>query len=167
MSPAGVILAIDPGPAESGYVVWNPVTGAVRASAVVPNEQLRSSLRAGVSADVVAVAIEQIEPRYGLSPGWETLDTARWVGRFEEAAQPTPVARLKRSEVLRHLGVVTRGPGKTTADSGVRSALLDRFGGSSAKGTKAHPGSLYGIHGHLWAALAVAVTFADQEVGAR
>jgi hypothetical protein len=38
-------------------------------------------------------------------------------------------------------------------DANIRQALIDKLG---AVGTKKAPGPLYGISGHLWAALAVA-----------
>lgn len=157
------ILAIDPGPAESGWMLLTD--GQPDLHGTDPNEQLLDRLAFAEEREADwpdVVAIELIEPRYGLNPGWETLDTARWIGRFQQAASPVPVALLKRSDILRHLGVVTRGPNKTSADAGVRAALLDRYGGSGAKGTKAAPGPLYGVSGDVWAALAVAVTHADQ-----
>lgn len=152
------ILAIDPGSSESAWIVLED--GVPGGFATWPNDKVLDVLSPPLQADVVV--IENIEPRYGLNPGWETLDTARWVGRFQQAAGPVPVVLLRRSEILRHLGVVTRGEGKTSADAGVRAALLDRFGGPGAKGTKAAPGPLYGISGDAWAALSVAVTHADR-----
>jgi hypothetical protein len=152
------ILAIDPGSARSAWLAYGTEAPHVNSDwGIVPNDDFLPWLRTAAAVFDVVV-IETLEPRYGLSPGWETLDTARLVGRFEEAAHPTQVVRVKRSDILRDLGVVTRGPNKTTADSGVRSALIDRFGGTPAirKG-----GVLYGISTDVWSALAVAVTYAD------
>ena len=43
-------------------------------------------------------------------------------------------------------------------DGNVRASILDRFGGKlTAVGKKATPGPLYGVHGHMWSALAVAI----------
>lgn len=42
-----------------------------------------------------------------------------------------------------------------TTDKFIRMALIDRYG---EPGTKKAPGPLFGISGHLWSALAVAVT---------
>ena len=153
------ILAIDPGSAESGWLIL--ADGRPERSGTSPNEQLVAALRHGAHADVVV--IEQLAPRYGLQMGWATLDTARWVGRFEEAAQQ-PVVLLRRSVILRHLGVVTsprKGEKRVSADSGVNQALRDRFGGAAAKGTKAAPGPLYGVTGDAWSALAVAVSYSE------
>lgn len=168
------ILAIDPGSAQSAFVLYVPVGPPagweVRDHGKIANDELLRVLRGRPLSprqgyEVSVVAIEQIEPRYGLQAGWEVLDTARWVGRFEEAAQPFHVVRLTRSEILTHLGVVTRGKDRVSADAGTRAALIDRFGGTKevAIGVKASPGPLYGIRADEWAAIAVAVTYQDRD----
>jgi len=48
-------------------------------------------------------------------------------------------------------------------DGDVRRAIMERFGGSECKGTKAAPGPLYGIKADEWQALGVCLTFADRE----
>ncbi len=88
--------------------------------------------------------------------GAEVFETVRWAGRFEEACHPIPVVSLTRKAVVLHLCHDQRA-----GDPNIRRVLLDRFGGDGAKGTKAHPGPLYGISGDVWAALAVAVTYAE------
>lgn len=158
------ILSIDPGPTESGWLILED--GQPHPFGIYPNDQLLECLRrrgfAAFLQGIDHVAIETIEPRYGLQMGWETLDTARWIGRFQEAITPIDGALLRRSEVLKHLGVVTspkKGEKRVSADAGVRQALIDRFGGIQ---TTRKGGPLFGISRHVWAALAVAVTYADQ-----
>lgn len=160
------ILAIDPGPTTSAWLLFTD--GRPTWHEIVGNEQLAAHLRS-LPLDGTAgptVVIEAIEPRYGLHMGWETLDTARWTGVFAEAARPLQVEFLRRSEILRHLGVVTtprKGERRVSADAGAWQALLDRFGGKDAAvGRKASPGPLHGITSHARAALAVAVTYADK-----
>ena len=48
-------------------------------------------------------------------------------------------------------------------DAVIRQRLIDLFGpGKDVEiGTKKKPGPLYGLHGDEWAALAVAVTYAE------
>ena len=148
-----VVLAIDPGSEQSAWLQWD---GHVDAFATWPNARLLESLRAGrTAADVVV--IEQIES-YGMAVGREIFATVHWAGRFTEAAHPTPVVQLPRRAVKLALCHDSRAK-----DANIRAALLDRFGGSAAKGTKARPGPLYGIANDVWSALAIAVTYSDQE----
>jgi len=44
----------------------------------------------------------------------------------------------------------------------VNQVLRDRFG---EKGTKKNPGKLFGVHDHIWSALALAVYSADKVLG--
>lgn len=155
------ILAIDPGTTESAHVLLLCERGLldVAAHGKGANGNLLRILEHARTGPAPAVVIERIEPRYGSQMGMETIVTAEWVGRFVEAARPLPVHLLRRSAILRHLGVAARG---ASADAGVRAALIDRFGGRDAAiGRKATPGPLHGIVADQWQALAVAVTFFD------
>ena len=92
-----------------------------------------------------------------MAVGAEVFRTVHWSGRFAEALHPTPVFLLPRKAVKIHLCNSLRAK-----DANIRQALLDRYGGKSAAvGRKAEPGPLYGVHADVWAALAVAVTYAD------
>lgn len=149
------ILAIDPGSRESGYVVWNAEDRKPEKFGHIPNEALLLICR-NFQKDM-PIAIEQIRG-YGIVAGDDTFDTCQWSGRFEEAHKihGGSVFMVPRKDVKRHLCGNT-----TTNDKYIRQALIDRFGDV---GTKKNPGRLYGISGHLWAALAVAVTCADKMV---
>ncbi len=149
-----LILGIDPGSRESGVVFWD-----AHKSAVVKAEQMENNwcLRCIKNFQTVAavVAIEQIRG-YGIVAGNDTFDCCEWVGRFQEAYENMNgrVVLIPRKDIKRHLCNTT-----TTNDKYIRQALIDRFGDV---GTKKNPGPLYGISGHLWAALACGVTCADQ-----
>lgn len=146
------ILAIDPGSRESGYVVWDVKEQRPEKFGHIPNEALVLICR-NYQKDW-PVAIEQIRG-YGIVAGDDTFDTCEASGRFREAheAHFGKVYLVPRKDIKRHLCGNT-----TTNDKYVRMALVDRFG---EPGTKKAPGKLYGISGHLWAALAVAVTCMD------
>lgn len=146
------ILAIDPGSNESGYVVWNTTTQSPEKSGHIINSALLIACR-NFQKDF-PVAIEQIRG-YGIVAGDDTFDTCEASGRFREAHESRGgrVIMIPRKDIKRHLCGNT-----TTNDKYIRQALIDRFG---EPGTKKNPGRLYGISGHLWAALAVAVTCAD------
>lgn len=145
------ILAIDPGTTSSGWVLLD--RGDVISQGNDDNETVATLLRErwGLPS---WVAVERIEPRYGLRMGWETIAACEWVGRFTEAAGTLPVALVNRSDILRHLNI----PAKANADSGVRAAMLDRWGGQAAA-RKAGP--LAGVKTHAWSALAVAVCWRE------
>lgn len=154
-----IVAAIDPGSEQSAWLVWDSEAGKVGTFGIWPNDQLLRDLRDTPSTaelpTVEFVVIEKIES-YGMAVGAEVFDTVWWTGRFTEAAAPLPVYRMPRRTVKLALCGSPRAK-----DSNVRQALLDRFGGRAATGTKAKPGPLYGIHGDLWAALAVAVVYCD------
>lgn len=157
------VLAIDPGPTESAWLVYEPRDRVLIDCGIDTNGDLLAQLR---QAERLGdhLAIEMIAC-YGMPVGAETFETCRWIGKFEEAwlrpegceALPeSRVSRIYRKDIKLHLCGTTRAK-----DANVRQALLDRFGGSGAVGTKKNPGPLYGVKSHLWAALAVAVTWAD------
>jgi hypothetical protein len=155
------ILAIDPGTTRSAWVLL--AGGRPEAFGIVPNDELLAKLRklggtwnqfgAGV------VVIERVAS-YGMAVGVEVFETVYWSGRFAEAADPVPVERLTRKAV-----VIQLCGSPKAKDSNVRQALIDRFGGAEGKaaaiGLKRSPGPLYGMSADAWAALAVAVAWAD------
>lgn len=151
-----MILAIDPGPAESAWLTYNIVTGSVGHFAKVDNDHILAFLR-HASTEITEVVIEKVES-FGMAVGAEVFETVYWSGRFAEAAHPRPVERIGRKAVKLHLCGSMRAK-----DANIRAALLDRYGPGkeNAVGTKAHPGPLYGLSGDTWSALAVAVTWAD------
>lgn len=147
------ILAIDPGPYESAYVVLTD--GKPTMFGKKPNaEILTALLLAGLSAEVVVEWIAS----YGMPAGYEVFETAYWVGRFaQQGGTFTTVQRLYRQDIKLHLCGSVRAK-----DGNIRRALLDRFGGDkAAKGSKAKPGPCYGMSADVWAALAVAVAWHD------
>jgi len=148
-----IILGIDPGSKQSGYVLWDGKK--VIECMHTDNELIRGVVISGGNSIYDEVAIERIRG-YGIVAGDDTFDTCEWVGRFDMAAKfrNKPVQLIPRKDIKRHLCGNT-----TTNDKYIRQALIDRFG---EVGTKKTPGPLYGISGHLWSALAVAVTYTDQ-----
>lgn len=155
-----VVLAIDPGPVESAWIVFDSEASEIRSFAKSGNDWLLDQLR-NLSPDVRIVAVEKIES-FGMAVGAEIFETVWWSGRFAEAVlRPAigvrGVVQVPRRTVKLHLC----GSAKAK-DANIRQALIDRFGGSAAKGTKAKPGPLYGIAKDVWSALAIAVTYTDQ-----
>lgn len=155
-----ILLAIDPGSTESGWLAYAADLQVVSRHGIALNETLLEDIRDEIwMAGIDRVVIEWTAPR-GMPASAQLFETMWWAGRFTEAASPVPVDRINRFDVKRHLC------GTTAAnDSNVRAALVDRFGGVGGKavaiGVKANPGPLYGVKDDVWAALGVAVTYAD------
>ena len=152
-----IVLAVDPGPVSSAWLLYDPLSGGIRAFSLQDNETVLAAFRAGLSAEIGTVVIEKVES-FGMAVGAEVFETVYWSGRFAEAVAPVPVERIGRRVVKLHLCGSSRA-----TDSNIRQALIDRFSTSRqpAVGRKVNPGPLYGVSGDCWSALAVAVTWAD------
>jgi len=129
------VLAIDPGPIESAYVVWNGET-------II--DKYKTDNQSALSVAVVLggnpkyrCVIEQV-CSYGMAVGAEVFETVFWSGRFAQAFGAKRVDRLPRLKVKMHLCHDSRAK-----DANIRQALIDRFG---APGTKKDPGVRDEIH---------------------
>ena len=147
------LLAIDPGPTESAYLFL--YDGKPSGFGMVPNQELLEML--GCYGDH-CLAIEGIESQ-GMAVGKDVFATCIWIGRFWQRFGEYSTTLVYRSQVKMHLCGSMRAK-----DPNIRQALIDRYGPSKelAIGRKAATGPLYGISGHVWSALAVAVTYWDQ-----
>ena len=148
-----VVLAIDPGPTESAYVMWSG--DQVLAYAKVRNDNL-VLLLLNPPREVEQAVIEKVAS-FGMPVGAEVFETVYWSGVFAHAFGLARVDRITRNEIKNHLCHSSRAK-----DGNIRQALIDRFGGPAAIGKKASPGPLYGLAGDCWSALAVAVTWWDK-----
>lgn len=162
----GAILAVDPGPTHSAWVVLDP-SGAVAAHAKEGNEVVRDRMRC-MSGDITSfmhlfptrglddedcayiegVAIEMVQS-FGMAVGAEVFETVRWVGRFQELCSDLPTRLVYRKEVKLHLCNSMKA-----RDQNIRQALIDKLG---PVGKKSAPGPCYRIAGDVWSALAVAI----------
>lgn len=150
-----MILAIDPGTVESGWVLFED--GKVEASGVDQNGDIIQWIRDGGMPGYVplprTLAIEMIAS-YGMPVGAEVFETCVWIGRFVESWRHFAAPRLiYRKDVKMHLCGTPRAK-----DGNIRQALIDKLGPA---GTKKKPGPTYGVKSHAWAALGVAVTAAE------
>lgn len=158
MSDYTTILAIDPGPEQSGWVRFDCDVWRVIESGVEQNTALLQVITlARQHAHASMLAIEWITS-YGMAVGASVFETCRWVGLFQSRWGDIDAVQLvPRREVKLHLCNSARAK-----DANVRRALLDQVG---EQGTKRAPGPTYGVHSHAWAALAVAVTAAQRAAG--
>jgi hypothetical protein len=148
------VLAIDPGSTMSAYVIWDGEF--IAAKGKLDNYQLLAAISTG-SLDAAMYCVIERVACYGMSVGRDVFDTCFWTGRYIEAwvrrASEEP-ALMERGKVKMHLCQSMRAK-----DGNIRQALIDRLG---APGTKKLPGRTYGCSNDIWAALALAVTYYDQ-----
>jgi hypothetical protein len=150
-----IVIGIDPGPEESAFVVWDGEkilrAGEMGNGLLLYEFQYRENLTPPMKD--AAIAIEQIRG-FGVIASDKLFDTCHWTGRFVQAWGENVCRMVPRKKVIAHLC----GLGAKGNDRFVREALIARIG---EPGTKKEPGPTYGLSGHKWAALAVAVTHYD------
>lgn len=153
-----LILAIDPGPENSSVVLWDAlaervVEGGDQESNAGIAERLRNR-----PPDAGVLVIERPVVLGGKAPTAALLETARWAGVFE-GCWAGIVDRITFQRVRTHIARAACG------EPAVREAIISRFApsgfGLQGKGTKANPGPFYGVAGHMWSAVAVAVAWWD------
>ena len=186
------LLAIDPGPTKSAYVVFDRDMYTVvhfgkennlAVLAVVENCLFTTNILDPKPSELV---IEQVD-HYGMPVGADVFETVFWSGRFFQAWSFEETAyRLPRREVKKHLCSSPRA-----TDATIRQAVIDRFGGNEraigakkcqsckGKGWRGRnrelciyctygwsipPGPLHRISADVWQALALALTFCETRV---
>lgn len=144
------ILAIDPGTTHSGWCLFDGIR--VLESGTEENEAILWRVRR--ESETAEIAIEMIAS-YGMPVGREVFETCVWIGRFVQwARNPGAVRLVYRRDVKMLLCGSPRAK-----DTNIRQALIDRLGPIGTKGT---PGALYGVTGHAWPAVGVAVVAAER-----
>ncbi len=153
------VLAIDPGPTQSAWVIYNIKTKQPEDFGWEDNDSVIELLSG--DGDVFHLAVEMVA-NMGMNAVGDTLfETCLWVGRFIQAWGGENYTKVYRGDAKMHLCGTKRSKNKN-----VRQAILDRYepsgGGATPQiGTKKDPGPLYGVSKHVWAALAVAITWAE------
>lgn len=156
MSRRGIaIYALDPGTEQSALLSIEPdgvVTGRI-----LTNESMLTLLDNDGVVGQAHLVVEEIQS-YGMAVGREVFQTVFWSGRFVQAWERRGEftwSLLPRRDVKLALCGSPRAK-----DANIRQALIDRYGGQSCikKG-----GPLAGIKSHLWSALALAVTYQEQQ----
>jgi hypothetical protein len=161
IQPSDIVVGIDPGPKDSAFCMFNRTAQIVEAKDFLPNIELIHRLTAGLCYNKY-VAIESVAC-FGMPVGASVFETCYWIGRFIQAASYHNIAVGNECDVepalVPRMNVKVHLCGQARAkDANVRQALIDRFG---PQGTKKNPGVLYKVSGHIWSALAVAVTYSD------
>lgn len=148
------ILAIDPGPEYSAFVLRTD-SGAFPYRGKVPEGEIYGIIDRTKPGIVV---VEHLQC-FGMAVGAEVFETAYNIGSIRKycALLEVPFGKIFRGNVKMHICQSMRA-----TDANIRRAILDRFGGEKAAiGRKQEPGPLYGISGDMWSALAIAITWSE------
>jgi hypothetical protein len=148
------VFAIDPGATHSALVVLEDTT--VHLAIDMENTQLLREYLIGRTFEPTHVCVIEQVDNVSVA-GRELFRTVFWSGRFYQAwvQGGNSVVELPRRDVKLALCDSLR-----VNDGNIRTVLLDKWGGpKAAVGSKKIPGPLYGLKGHHWQALALAVTF--------
>lgn len=156
-----ILIAIDPGNVESGYVVVihdGEEIRRVHKCGKVENEKIFEVL----DYARFDLAIEMIAS-YGMAVGKSVFDTCVWIGRFQQSAElfggMDDFKYIYRKEEKTNLCGTLKAN-----DANIRQALIDRYAPNEpncGKGTVKKPGFFYGFKADIWQAFAVAVTYFD------
>ena len=154
-----ILLAIDPGNEQSAWVLYDTEAKTPKDSDIVPNHLMLEQIS---RSPITHLAIEMVAS-YGMPVGRTVFDTCVWIGRFIEAWRG-PFTRVYRKDVKMHICQSMRAK-----DSNIRQAIIDLYpasgGGATPQiGTKKAPGPLFGFAKDKWAALSVAITWADRKL---
>ena len=158
-----IILGIDPGTTESGWVLYDSDSHSIVNKGISENDSLL--VHTMYDDDIDVMAIEMVAS-YGMPVGKEVFETVYWIGRFCQASHRSgrPFHRYyKKTDINQAICFNSK-----VNDSIIRRAVLDMFpktggGKEPAVGTKKKPGPLYGFSSHMYPALAVALTHALRE----
>lgn len=149
------VLTIDPGSEESALLHLDGEK--ILLAVIEPNEAILKRLEEFPNDKPVTLVIEKVES-YGTIVGETVFETVFWSGRFAQVFGFEDVRRVGRGAVKMHICGTKRA-----GDADIRTMIIQRFGGSvKAIGRKHSAGVLFGITKHLWAALALALTWQDQ-----
>lgn len=158
-----MIIAIDPGNIESGFVYLNDDL-SVADKGKIDNEDLLDCIQSEDFDVNSNIAIEMIAS-YGMPVGAEVFETCVWIGRFIQAFvchfNKEPKFIYRKDEKLN----ICQNP--RANDATIKQALVDRFARGQknyGKGTKKEPGFFYEFKSDIWAAYAVGVTYYDMYI---
>ena len=157
-----IVLAIDPGPIQSAYVVWDGTQ-----ILDIGSDWLNTSMIVEVFPRVrrdypgIELVVEQVAS-YGMAVGESVFETVDWTGQFRRAWMGTcpdcyqgTADRVKRIKVKMHLCKQARAK-----DNNIRQALIDRFE-SDLEPRRRPKAVLKRVKGDSWQALALAVYWYD------
>jgi Holliday junction resolvasome RuvABC endonuclease subunit len=165
-----LIIGADPGPEKSGLVVIDESFKVLESYDQVTADYIPYLL---IPSDMdVTIVVEGLSPRGGGTPAqmfarWSrTIQTAKMIGYIERIAEENGWRFIESNPSTwrtKFCGAPNATPAQIKAC--VRHVYEERGlanggGKQPAQGIKSKPGPLYGLKGHAWDALGVALTYA-------
>lgn len=160
-----MILAIDPGNIESGYVFTKDNLEIIE-KGKIKNEDLIRKIEWFLyynSTNKTHFAIEGVQS-YGMPVGIEVFETCIWIGRFIQEAINLGYSEKDIKFIYRKDEKINLCHSMKANDTTIKQALVDRFAPGQknyGKGTKKEPGWFYGFAKDMWSGYAIAVTYHD------
>lgn len=148
------VLAIDPGPTESGYVLLG---SKILDMGKVDNDYMEGLIFSKIIAVSKPLVAVEIVKSYGMPAGDSLFRTMWYCGRFSLAVDMMGYfyEEVTRKEVVTYMCGTSKA-----GDSNVRQALIDRF--EPGLEPRHRPkGFLKGVSNDIWSALAIAVYVRD------
>ena len=156
-----MILAIDPGNIESGYVLTYDDLVVIN-KGKEKNENIIEMIKEVIKGlEIEDVAIEMVAS-YGMPVGAEVFETCVWIGKFAQCCEEN--LGIEPKFIYRKDEKMNLCNSMKAKDSNIVQALIDRFAPNTpnkGKGTKKEPGWFYGFKKDIWQAYAVAITYHD------
>lgn len=147
-------FCLDPGTSATGCCFWDTEDGGLAESGKgkFSNEAILKLLQARGLCDVLVM--EDITPQGFI--GKTTIDTVKWLGRFQQAAAERGVETvyISRPFIKKHL----TGKVNKIKDSHIRQAVIDRL---EPTYTRKNPGCLRGVTADAWSAVAVGIVWSE------
>lgn len=159
-----VLLAIDPGNRQSGYVLVEVIDGKI--DRVMDKGKVNNLVLLRLiedREDITDVAIEMVAS-YGMAVGATVFETCVWIGRFMQQVK-TFIPNADMHRIYRKDEKITICGSMKAKDSNIRQALVDIYAPGEdnyGKGTKDNPGFFYGFKSDIWQAFAVAHTYVEK-----
>jgi len=150
----GTILAIDPGPEESGYLILGD---KILDMGKIINDYLEDLLYSKRISNLRPSVVVEIVKSYGMPAGDSLFRTMWWLGRFSVSCDNMcyHYYEVTRKAVVSYL--CNSGRAK---DSNVRQALIDKY--EPDLPPKKRPKKfLKGVSKDMWSALAIATYFKE------
>ena len=153
-----MILAIDPGPTESAFVMLDDNLKPCQFDKG-DNAKMLRIVKSYSNENICDHFAMEMVASYGMAVGKEVFETCVWIGRFWERSQAPYKQFIYRKDEKMNLCHNMRAK-----DSNIRQALIDRFAKhdlKNGKGTIKNPDWFHGFSKDVWQAYAVGVTYYD------